>query len=156
MDFRRLTPFNSDAAQGVLARLAWWMHQEDERSTAPLQELEQEAELELKKLAESAGLGREGKAFIVRMREESGILALGGEGSRKCGFLLLSFQEYLAASYAVQRGFAKHLAARIGNSWWQEAALLSLRNRSPSVNNSSGSCWRRGWRKRGRIWCSAV
>ncbi|MFM8479269.1 MAG: NACHT domain-containing protein, partial [Planctomycetaceae bacterium] len=100
-------PFNSDAAQGVLARLAWWMHQEDERSTAPLQELEQEAELELKKLAESAGLGREGKAFIVRMREESGILALGGEGSRKCGFLHLSFQEYLAASYAVQHGFAK-------------------------------------------------
>jgi formylglycine-generating enzyme required for sulfatase activity len=125
------TPFNSDAAQGVLARLAWWMHQEDQRSTAPLEELEQEAELELKKLAESAGLGREGKAFIVRMREESGILALGGEGSRKCGFLHLSFQEYLAASYAVQQGFAKALATRIAYSWWQEAALLSLRKSVP-------------------------
>ena len=75
--------FSSDAAQNVLARLAWWMHQEDQRSTAPLAELEQEAEQELKKLAESAGLGRVGKAFIVRMREESGILAMGGEGSGK-------------------------------------------------------------------------
>ncbi|HCP12255.1 MAG TPA: hypothetical protein DIT89_07965, partial [Planctomycetaceae bacterium] len=100
---------------------------EDQRSTAPLAELEQEAEQELKKLAESAGLGRVGKAFIVRMREESGILAMGGEGSAKCGFLHLSFQEYLAASYAVERGYAKELATRISDSWWQEVALLSLR-----------------------------
>ena len=119
--------FNSDAAQAVLARLAWWMHQEDQRSTAPLQELEQEAEQELKKLAESAGLGRVGKAFIVKMREESGILAMGGEGTRKCGFLHLSFQEYLAASYAVEQGYARQLAIRISDSWWQEVALLSLR-----------------------------
>jgi len=124
-------PFNSDAAQAVLARLAWWMHQEEQRITAPLQELEQEAERDLKKLAESTGLGRSGQAFILKMREESGILAMGGEGSGKCGFLHLSFQEYLAASYAVQQGYAKQLATRIGTSWWQEAALLSLRKSVP-------------------------
>ncbi|MFM7059220.1 MAG: hypothetical protein ACKO2P_20090, partial [Planctomycetota bacterium] len=72
-----------------------------------------------------------GKAFILKMREESGILAMGGEGSNKCGFLHLSFQEYLAASYAVQQGFAKDLATRIAISWWQESALLSLRKSVP-------------------------
>ena len=35
--------------KNVLARLAWWMHQEDQRSTAPLAELEQEAEKALMK-----------------------------------------------------------------------------------------------------------
>jgi formylglycine-generating enzyme required for sulfatase activity len=124
-------PFNSDAAQAVLARLAWWMHQKDQRSTAPLEELEQEAARELKELSESAGLGRDGGAFILKMREDSGILAMGGDGSRTCGFLHLSFQEYLAASYAVQQGFAAQLATRIGESWWQEAALLSLRKSVP-------------------------
>ncbi len=128
---QQFVPFNSDAAQAVLSRLAWWMHQEDKRSTAPLEELEKEAEQELRKLAESAGLGRSGKDFLVKMREESGILAMGGEGTNRCGFLHLSFQEYLAASYAVQQGYAKELATRISNSWWQEAALLSLRKSVP-------------------------
>jgi hypothetical protein len=107
------------------------MHQEDQRSTAPLEELEQEAARELKELSESTGLGRDGGAFILKMREDSGILAMGGDGSRTCGFLHLSFQEYLAASYAVQQGFAAQLATRIGESWWQEAALLSLRKSVP-------------------------
>ena len=31
-----LPPYDAEAAQAVLARLAWWMHQEQDRTAAPL------------------------------------------------------------------------------------------------------------------------
>lgn len=59
------------------------------------------------------------------MRDEAGILAMAGEGH--CGFLHLSFQEYLAAEHAAQEGLARVLAPKAMQSWWREVALLSLR-----------------------------
>ena len=124
-------PYDARAAQDVLGRLAWWMHQEQNRTAAPLVDLAAEAAKGLVDVAASSGLGRDGGAFLERMRDETGILALGGEGDGRCGFLHLSFQEYLAAEHAASQGFAKELAARASESWWREVALLSLRSSQP-------------------------
>lgn len=120
-----LEPYDADAAQTVLARVAWWMHQQQDRTSAPLDELAAEAQAGLAQVAPSSGLGRDGHAFVERMRDEAGILAMEGEGH--CGFLHLSFQEYLAAEHAASEGLAKELASLAIESWWREAALLSLR-----------------------------
>ena len=94
----KLKGYDADAAQSVLARVAWWMHQQQDRTAAPVDELAREAERGLTQVAASSGLPRDGRAFLQRMRDEAGILAMEGEG--RCGFLHLSFQEYLAAEYA--------------------------------------------------------
>ena len=116
-----------EAAQSVLARIAWWLHQQEERTTATVAEMQTEAAAGLQTVAASAGLGNDGRLFLERMRQESGIMAFSGDGSGKLGFLHLSFQEFLAADYAVRAELADVLAPRAANSWWREAALLSLR-----------------------------
>ncbi|MCY2964460.1 MAG: SUMF1/EgtB/PvdO family nonheme iron enzyme, partial [Planctomycetota bacterium] len=123
----KLTPYDAEGAQAVLARVAWWLQQEQNRNEAPLEELAAEATRGLAGVAESAGLGRDGRAFIERMRDEAGILAMGGAGDGRCGFLHRSFQEFLAADYAAREGLAKELATRADDDWWREVALLSLR-----------------------------
>ena len=120
--------YDPKGAQSVLARIAWWMHQQQDRTSAPLGDLIVQAERGLADVAESSGLGRDGDEFIRRMREEAGILALSGDGSGHCGFLHLSFQEYLAAEYAATENQAPFLARHASESWWREVALLSLRS----------------------------
>ena len=88
-----------------MARVAWWMHQEQDRTSAPLDKLAEEAAKGLAEVSPKFGLGRDGRAFLERMRDETGILALTGEG--RCGFLHLSFQEYLAADHAMREGLAQ-------------------------------------------------
>ena len=124
-----LQPYDAEAAQAVLARVGWWMHQEQYRTAAPLDELAAEASRGLAEVAASSGLGRDGPAFLERMRDEAGILAMAGEG--RCGFLHLSFQEYLAAEHAAREGLARPVATRAPESWWREVALLSLRRSRP-------------------------
>ena len=97
-----LQAYDAEAAQSVLARLAWWLHQEQDRTSAPLDELADEVAKGLAQVSPSTGLGRDGIAFLERMRDEAGILAMEGEG--RCGFLHLSFQEYLAAEHAAREG----------------------------------------------------
>ncbi|MBC8875829.1 MAG: SUMF1/EgtB/PvdO family nonheme iron enzyme [Planctomycetes bacterium] len=126
---RGVEPYDAEAAQAVLARLAWWMHGEQDRTAAPLDELAAEAELGLADVAASCALGHDGRAFVERMKDEAGVLA--GEGEGRYGFLHLSFQEYLAADYAAREGKARELASRAADSWWREVALLSLRRSRP-------------------------
>jgi hypothetical protein len=49
------------------------------------------------------------------------------EGEGRCGFLHLSFQEYLTAQHAASENLAHELASNATESWWHEPALLSLR-----------------------------
>ena len=138
-DGGRVQPYEPLAAQRVLARLAWWMHcqgekdsgrksdSSDERRGSPSAGIEPMAEAVSKPLSETpegAGLGRDGKRFIERMRDESGILVNASPGC--CSFLHLTFQEYLAATHAVEEGFAGELVQRLGKSWWREVILLAL------------------------------
>ncbi|MFO0819021.1 MAG: SUMF1/EgtB/PvdO family nonheme iron enzyme [Pirellulales bacterium] len=127
----KLKPYDAEAAQSVLARIAWWLHQEEQRTTAPLAELAAEAARGLTSVTPSSGLGHDGMEFLERMRAETGILALGGEGMGTCGFLHLSFPEYLAADHAARENLAPELAPRAIESWWREVALLSLRRSRP-------------------------
>ena len=122
-----LKPYDAEAAQAVLARVAWWMHQQQDRTAASLDELAEEAAKGLAEVAPSSGLGRDGRGFVARMLDETGILAMAGEGEGRCGFLHLSFQESLAADHAAREGLARELASKAAESWWREVALLSLR-----------------------------
>lgn len=126
-----LQPYDAEAAQAVLARVAWWMHQQQDRTAAAWDELVVEAEKGLAEIAPSSGLGRDGNDFLARMRDETGILAMSAEGEGRCGFLHLSFQEYLAAEHAAREGLARELASQAAESWWREVALLSLRRSRP-------------------------
>jgi predicted NACHT family NTPase len=128
-------PYDAEAAQAVLARLAWWMHRQQDRTAAPLVDMAAEAEKGLAEVSPKSGLGRDGLGFLERMREETGILAMTGDTDGRCGFLRLSFQEYLAAHYAVNEGLASELAALASESWWREVALLSLRSCRPFCEN---------------------
>ena len=123
--------YDAEAAQAVLAGVAWWMHGQQDRTSAPLAELAEQAAQGLAQVAPSSGLGQCGEAFLQRMRDEAGILAMTGEGEGRCGFLHLSFQEYLAAEHAAREGLAKELASVAAESWWREVALLSLRRSRP-------------------------
>ena len=124
-----LEPYDAKAAQAVLGRVAWWLHGERDRTAAPLNQLAAEAEAGLAQVSPNSGLGCDGHAFVERMRDEAGILAMESEG--RCGFLHLSFQEYLAAEHVAREGLAKELASQASQSWWREVALLSLRRSRP-------------------------
>ena len=75
-------------------------------------------------MASSANLGRDGVEFVQRMRDHSGILAMWGAGH--CGFLHLTFQEYLAGWDAARENRAEALVRQIGKSWWREVILVAV------------------------------
>jgi hypothetical protein len=116
--------FDAGAAEGVLGSLAWWLHGEENRTSGTVPELSQQSTAALAEVRVSSGLGRDGEAFVKRMRDESGILAMWGSG--RCGFLHLSFQEYLAGLHAAREGHAAILVERMGSSWWREVLLVAL------------------------------
>ena len=121
--------FDGKAAELVLSRIAWWMHSQQERTSAPLQELAEQARVGLMRMKKEDGLGKDGLKFLERMKEETGIIASDNDG--RSGFLHLSFQEFLAAEFAANHAKASELAPKIADSWWQEVALLSLRHSEP-------------------------
>ncbi len=123
-DKQGLGPFDPVAAEAVLGAVAWWMHGQEGRITATVPELGSVAEKKLAALGSGAGLGRDGAKFIERMRDESGVLAMWGAG--QCGYLHLTFQEYLAGLHAAKESRAEELAEHFGKSWWREATLLAL------------------------------
>ncbi len=123
----RVLSYDAEAAQAVLAGVAWWMHGQQDRTSAPLVDLAEQAALGLAQVSPTSRLGTDGVAFLQRIRDEAGILAMTGEGEGRCGFLHLSFQEYLAAEHAAREGLAMELACVAAESWWREVALLSLR-----------------------------
>ena len=120
----RATPMDAGAAEEVLASVAWWLHSEDKRTSDTMETLGAKALPMLESMSPTTGLGRDGKQFIERMRDLSGIMAMHGAG--RCGFLHLTFQEYLAASHATRAGLAGQLATELGRTWWREMILLAV------------------------------
>lgn len=47
-------------------------------------------------------------------------------GAGQCGYLHLTFQEYLAGLHAAKESRAEEVAEQFGKSWWREATLLAL------------------------------
>ena len=116
--------FDPGAAECVLSSVAWWLHEEEGRTSRTVAELGVVAGKGLVDLSSDSGLGRDGEEFIRRMRDESGVLAMHGGG--QCGFLHLTFQEYLAGSHAAREGKAEALVSHVGSSWWREVILIAL------------------------------
>jgi formylglycine-generating enzyme required for sulfatase activity len=123
-DLQQVSGFDPEAAEGVLSSVAWWLHEKEDRTSQTLEELCPVATQALADLAPGAGLGRDGVEFIRRMRDESGILTMWSAG--QCGFLHLTFQEYLAGLHAAREGLAEALVQHIGKSWWREVILVAL------------------------------
>ncbi|MCX6916321.1 MAG: SUMF1/EgtB/PvdO family nonheme iron enzyme [Verrucomicrobia bacterium] len=123
-DLQAVSGYDPEAAEGVLASVAWWLHEQEHRTSQTVEELGPVATRALADLAPGAGLGRDGVEFIRRMREESGILAMWSAG--QCGFLHLTFQEYLAGLHAAREGQAEALVQHAGASWWREVILVAV------------------------------
>jgi formylglycine-generating enzyme required for sulfatase activity/predicted phosphodiesterase len=123
-DLQQVSGYDPEAAEGVLSSVAWWLHGEESRKVQSIEALGEVATQALADLAPGAGLGRDGAEFIRRMRDESGILAMWSAG--QCGFLHLTFQEYLAGLHAAREGLAEALVHHIGKSWWREVILVAV------------------------------
>ena len=124
LESQGIAGYDPEAAESVLAAVAWWLHGQENRTSHSLEELGAVAGRALADLAPGAGLGRDGQAFIRRMRDESGILAMWSVG--QCGFLHLTFQEYLAGLHAAREGQTEALVEHIGQSWWREVTLVAV------------------------------
>ena len=128
-------PLSVTADQGrrVLQPAALWLHAEEGRTRATAEAL---APPMADALA-AVGWARTGEDFLATVRDESGLLT--GWDDRHYGFLHLGFQEYLAAQEIRRRallrdeGPLRELAARLGESWWQEVGLLLLALGNPSL-----------------------
>lgn len=124
MENQGVAGFDPEAAEGVLSSVAWWLHEKEGRTSLTVEELGPVASKALGDLAPGANLGRDGMEFIRRMRDESGIMAMWSAG--QCGFLHLTFQEYLAGLHAAREGRAEELVKHIGASWWREVILVAV------------------------------
>ena len=110
----------NEPARHVLQPLAWAMHQDEarewpaERVMAAIEE----------PLSELPDLRLSATEFAERARDDCGVLASKDLGSYE--FFHLSFQEYLAAAHAQDKGLAAELARSAGDPWWKEPILLSV------------------------------
>ncbi|MCU0863568.1 MAG: SUMF1/EgtB/PvdO family nonheme iron enzyme, partial [Planctomycetes bacterium] len=126
-------------AQQILQPLALQLH-EAETTRLPYAELAPTAAQAIRALhPESATSGAE---FLAQIRDESGVLV--GWSNDQFGFLHLGFQEHLAAkaiadsivSAALQQRanpWLDRLAAKFGDSWWEEVLLLLLAREDASL-----------------------
>jgi formylglycine-generating enzyme required for sulfatase activity len=113
-------------ARQVLRPLALWLHQEEGRTHADVEEVKQvigphlaRVKRETEKRAEEQ-LDR----VLTSVRDRSGLFV--GFDVARYGFQHLSFQEFLAAEEIVKQGLHARLVETFGRSWWREPTLLSL------------------------------
>jgi len=123
LSYWRKGGFDSAKARDLLSRIAWHLHEVDDRTHAPREELAALVDTAVREFNDPR-LGENGDQFIAQMRNDCGILASAGQG--KLGFLHLTFQEYLAASHALREGQVAVVAERAPVRWWKETAVLLL------------------------------
>jgi len=124
LEHQGVAGFDPEAAESVLSSVAWWLHEKENRTSQTVEELGAVATKALADLAPGVGLGRDGEEFIRRMRDQSGVLAMWSAG--QCGFLHLTFQEYLAGLHAARESKAEALVPHVGQSWWREVILVAV------------------------------
>lgn len=123
----------AQAGRRALQPAALWLHSEEGRTRAAAAELGPHIQPALKAVGWENGPAVD---FLRAVRDESGLLT--GWDSEQYGFMHLGFQEYLAAREIRRRAFEdpaviRELAARFGESWWQEVTLLLLALDEPSL-----------------------
>ena len=122
----------AEAGRRVLQPVAYWLHGEDGRTRATVEQLTPVMRPALDAIQWKGGL----RAFLEKVRNESGLLT--GWDHKHYGFMHLGFQEYLAAREIRTRAFLEpellaELASHFGESWWQEVGLLLLALEDPSL-----------------------
>lgn len=115
-------------ARNILQPLALWLHEVDERRSAPLDEIRKVIEDPLEDIGKQ---DIDSKALLTNIRDRSGIFM--GYSGTDYGFTHLSFQEYLAAEQIRNKGAIDTLLSNYGNRWWKEVILLCLALDNPSV-----------------------
>lgn len=116
----------AQAGRKALQPAALWLHGEEERTRARIEDLAPHIEPVLKTLKWTKGTAED---FLHTIRDESGLLT--GWDQENYGFMHLGFQEYLAAREIRRRYFEDErilheLASHFGESWWEEVGLLLL------------------------------
>ncbi len=122
-----------DRSRELLQKVALWMHQEEDRTTATEDELAEVVEPELAQIAEA---GCDARIFLRNIRDAAGLLT--GHSGDLYGFMHLGFQEYLAAQEIRARSHGNRrvlyeLARHYSDSWWQEVILLLLSEGNPAL-----------------------
>ena len=104
----------------VLEPLAYWMHKRGRRE-AENNQVEQVVAEALPTVGEKSTSAQE---FLNNVRERSGLLM--ERGLDIYGFSHLTFQEYLTASYLIDRGEdgLEELLLHLRDPWWHEVILL--------------------------------
>jgi formylglycine-generating enzyme required for sulfatase activity/3',5'-cyclic AMP phosphodiesterase CpdA len=108
-----------ESARQVLQPLAWAMHSAEAKEW-PADKVVAAIE---SRLSELPDLPRSPEAFLERARDVCGVLASKDLGSYE--FFHLSFQEYLAATHAREKGLIAELAEHAAEPWWREVILLA-------------------------------
>ncbi len=115
-------------ARQVLQPLALWLHSEDERRSAPMEQIIEMLEGPLQEIGKS---GLDTKKLLLNIRDRSGIFM--GYSETEYGFSHLTFQEYLAAEQVRNEGCIDLLIKKYEQKWWKEVILLCLALNNPSV-----------------------
>ncbi len=125
--------FDAKKALPVLQPLALFLHEQEGRTQATADELEEVLAPALKRVGWTEVTPEQ---FLATIRDESGLLT-GWSGDR-FGFMHLGFQEYLAALELRSRAFGvanepkafgqrvRSIAEKFGKTWWNEVILLML------------------------------
>ncbi len=119
---------SADEARKMLQPLALWLHDQDERRSAPMEQILKVIEAPLQEIGKS---GLDAKKLLLNIRDRSGIFV--GYSESEYGFTHLSFQEYLAAEEVRNQGKIDLLIEKYGQKWWKEVTRLCLALNNPSV-----------------------
>ena len=126
---------SAEVGRRTLQPIALWLHGQEQRTRATVEELAPVIEPVLQSLRWQGG---DAAGFLRAMRDESGLLT--GWGPEQYGFMHLGFQEYLASLEIRRLAFegdkdavVQELACHYGQSWWQEVILLLIAQGNPSL-----------------------
>jgi formylglycine-generating enzyme required for sulfatase activity len=115
-------------AKQILQPLALWLHEEEGRRSAPLEEVKNVIKAPLDEIGKSK---IDPEALLLNIRDRSGIFM--GYSEKEYGFTHLSFQEYLSAEEIRNTRQFQSLISNYDKRWWREVILLSLALNNPSM-----------------------
>lgn len=115
-------------ARQVLQPLALWLHEVDNRRSAPMNAIKEVITGPLEEVGKSTV---DPEALLLNIRDRSGIFM--GYSADEYGFTHLSFQEYLSAEQIRNERLLETLISHYSDRWWREVILLCLGLDNPSV-----------------------
>jgi formylglycine-generating enzyme required for sulfatase activity/calcineurin-like phosphoesterase family protein len=119
---------NAQQSRFLLQPIALWLHEKEERRSAPLEEIIGRIKEPLERLGKS---DLDPEKLLLNIRDRSGIFL--GYSESEYGFAHLGFQEYLAAEEIRNNYPIDILVDHYGNRWWREVTLLALALENPSI-----------------------